>query len=112
MHYPGFSPGHKKSSSVNQMSFNILRKVFKAVDLTYLFRQLADGIGTFAVVCETHTTAGCQGFIGPLPSAFLDKRCLKNCHKDIINRAKLPNKKCQIIVKKPKILYCIEFLDR
>lgn len=24
-------------------------------------------------VCETQTVAGCQGFIGPFPSAFLDK---------------------------------------
>jgi hypothetical protein len=26
--------------------------------------------------------AGCQGFIGPFPSAFLDKRCVKNWCKD------------------------------
>jgi len=26
--------------------------------------------------------AGCQGFIGPFPSAFLDKRCIKNWRKD------------------------------
>jgi hypothetical protein len=67
-------------------------KIFKAVNLTYLSRQKRDGIGTFSMFCDTQTTAGCQGFIGPLPSAFLDKRCLKNWSKDIITRPKLPNK--------------------
>ena len=28
------------------------------------------------------TEAGCQGVIGPCPSAFLDKRCVKNWRKD------------------------------
>jgi len=36
----GLSPGQvikAKSSSVNQMSFNIVVKIFKALNLTYLF---------------------------------------------------------------------------
>jgi len=28
------------------------------------------------------SVTGCQGFIGPFPSAFLDKRCVKNWCKD------------------------------
>lgn len=38
-------------------------------NLTYLSRHTRDGIGTFL----RFTEVGCQGFIGPLPSAFLDK---------------------------------------
>jgi hypothetical protein len=34
------------------------------------FRRLADGIGTLSRLRGT----GCQGFTGPLPSAFLDKQ--------------------------------------
>jgi hypothetical protein len=39
---------------------------------------MRDGIGTLL----RFNAVGCQGFPGPLPSAFLDKKCLKNCRKD------------------------------
>jgi hypothetical protein len=35
--------------------------------------------------------AGCQGFFGPFPSAFLDKRCVKNCRKDNAAFSIFPN---------------------
>ncbi len=40
--------------------------------LTYL-SAAADGVGTLFGLRRT----GCQGFIGPLPSTFLDKRNFK-----------------------------------
>jgi hypothetical protein len=49
------------------------------LDLTYLSRIGRDGIGTLPFTMSEQ--AGCQGFTGPLPSAFLDKQ-VKNCHKD------------------------------
>jgi hypothetical protein len=39
-----------------------------------------DGVGT--LLSAYSASAGCQGFIGPFPSAFLDKRCVKNYCKD------------------------------
>jgi len=41
--------------------------------LTYLSRHMSrGGIGT---LLTGKPVAGCQGFFGPLPSAFLDKCC-------------------------------------
>jgi hypothetical protein len=65
---------------------NKLKYYFEALDLTYLSRLWRDGIGTFPslrsgdkqrseerFVNLSEAKGGCQGFIGPLPSAFLDK---------------------------------------
>jgi hypothetical protein len=54
------------------MSFEYFENIFSARYLTYLAPtfNIRDGIGTFS----RQKRDGCQGFIGPLPSAFLDKR--------------------------------------
>ena len=80
---PAGGGGHKKSSSGESEELStILVNDCRAVNLTYLSCTSAcsvrDGIGTlYRWLNET----GCQGFNGPLPSAFLDKRCKKNCCK-------------------------------
>jgi hypothetical protein len=38
------------------------------------FRLSADGIGTLFILPQSQYATGCQGFFGPLPSAFLDKK--------------------------------------
>lgn len=50
------------------MSFGILIR-FLSFDLTYLSRHA----GMELAPCSAFRETGCQGFIGPLPSAFLDK---------------------------------------
>jgi hypothetical protein len=40
---------------------------------------------------KLQANAGCQGFFGPFPSAFLDKRCCKNCGKDNAAFSIFPN---------------------
>jgi len=62
--------------------------------LTYLalIFNIRDGIGTFS----SQRRDGCQGFFGPLPSAFLDKcpehyREIKNWRKDKGELAKNAN---------------------
>jgi hypothetical protein len=90
------------------MSFNIFIEVFKAVNLTYLFPcfdMLSMSHGVELAPFPGCYRDGCQGFIGPLPSAFLDKRCIKNCCKDIISLCKVPNKKCKNFVRILEILY-------
>jgi hypothetical protein len=82
----------KKNSSDSQKSFEYV--VFYIVkpgsDLSVpIFHR--DGVGTLLSVCDIQTSAGCQGFFGPFPSAFLDKRCVKNWRKDIIPFSKFPN---------------------
>jgi hypothetical protein len=70
--------GHKKSSSDSQKSLNISRCDNKAFNLTYLSRYIQrDGVGTLPRFRGT----GCQGFFGPFPSAFLDKRCIRTAAK-------------------------------
>jgi hypothetical protein len=59
--------GNKKAH-LNQMSFQY-REKNEACYLTYLPQHCWDGFGTFSPFTER----GCQGFNGPLPSAFLDK---------------------------------------
>ena len=50
----------------------------KGIYLTYLSQLIHwDGVGTLFRVSRT----GCQGFAGPFPSAFLDKRYLKSFGK-------------------------------
>ena len=58
-------------------------KGFRSLDLTYLSRYIhRDGVGTLPSLRTgfslSAAVAGCQGFIGPYPSAFLDKWMLKN----------------------------------
>jgi hypothetical protein len=68
--------GHKKTHPVNQMSFtNMLKNIFQALNLTYLSASRRMELAPFphCVNMLTATKRGCQGFIGPLPSAFLDK---------------------------------------
>ena len=57
------------------MSLYYFEFVFEAINLTYLSRCCVMELAP----CDTFLKiyAGCQGFIGPLPSAFLDKCCLK-----------------------------------
>jgi hypothetical protein len=69
---------NKKAHLVNQMSFlNIVEDNLEALDLTYLSRYSVEpGITGWSwhlanVLYEN--AAGCQGFKGPYPSAFLDK---------------------------------------
>ena len=66
----------KKLSRQIRRAFNILIKIDESLDLTYLSRNYPrDGVGTLpGPQCGT---AGCQGFIGPYPSAFLDKQSIK-----------------------------------
>ena len=57
--------------------------------LTYLSRY---SIGMeLAPYFQQFASAGCQGFIGPFPSAFLDKRCVKNWYKDMDGDPIFPN---------------------
>jgi hypothetical protein len=54
----------------------MLIEKYSKVDLAYLSRLWRDGIGTFPHFVRNDKErfeVGCQGFIGPLPSAFLDK---------------------------------------
>ena len=76
---------NKKAHPINQMSFWI----FYDNDILKLWIWLIcpvlqrDGIGTFSFVILSDSSMdrlqkiGCQGFIGPLPSAFLDKWSIK-----------------------------------
>ena len=85
----------KKALLICQKSFeyalNIFRAILSSWDLTYLSRNfLRDGVGTLHAIAK-QLNAGCQGFIGPFPSAFLDKRCCKNCSKDSIQKSIFPN---------------------
>jgi hypothetical protein len=48
-------------------------------------------LAPFLRLVMTQTVAGCQGFIGPLPSAFLDKHDGKNCRKDRGTVFRIPN---------------------
>lgn len=62
---------------VNQMSFQIFSVDIRSIYLTYLPLGLNKRWNwhlSFVLPKVTGTNeAGCQGFIGPLPSAFLDK---------------------------------------
>ena len=51
------------------MSFNYFDSTFLSFDLTYLPRH----VGMELAPCIAFGETGCQGFIGPHPSAFLDK---------------------------------------
>ncbi len=55
----------------------LYRKYIKAVHLTYLpaFRRME--LAPFFTIGER----GCQGIIGPLPSAFLDKLVIRTAAK-------------------------------
>jgi len=70
--------GAKKNSSDSQKSFeydvNYIVKPGSDLSVPIFHR---DGVGTLLSVreCDPRTSAGCQGFFGPFPSAFLDKRC-------------------------------------
>lgn len=105
--------GQKKSSSDSQTSFWIcLEDISKPVsDLSVRFWTAASlhRYATYTSVVVNaieprwswHLTqaviylllpcAGCQGVIGPFPSAFLDKRCLKNCCKCNDTIVEFPN---------------------
>lgn len=61
----------KHKSSPDRSDELVYIEYFKAWDLTYL-SAVAGGIGTFSDL-PLGNLIGCQGFIGPLPSAFLDK---------------------------------------
>jgi hypothetical protein len=67
----------KKRFRMVRRAFNMLRIFKLGSDLSVPHRR--DGIGTLPFTMSEQ--AGCQGFTGPLPSAFLDKQ-VKNCHKD------------------------------
>ena len=59
----------KSSPGKSDELLNIFCVLLKAWDLTYLSLALTKaGVGTLQ-----KNLAGCQGFIGPFPSAFLDK---------------------------------------
>ncbi len=81
---------------MNQMSFEYFqRRYFEAINLTYLSR-LPSGWNWHLFTPFYREEIGCQGFIGPLPSAFLDKcpgqvRDVKNCHKDKRRIFRCPN---------------------
>src|SRR5580658_9267503 len=87
--------GAKKNSSDQSEELSIF-----FVDIIKLVSDLSvpifhrDGVGTLLSACNLArytASAGCQGFFGPFPSAFLDKRCCKNCGKDIPPFAIFPN---------------------
>jgi hypothetical protein len=87
--------GAKKNSSDQSEELSIF-----FVDIIKLVSDLSvpifhrDGVGTLLSACNLArytASAGCQGFFGPFPSAFLDKRCCKNCGKGKIIRLKLQN---------------------
>ena len=66
-------PKQKSSSDESEELFKyVVDSIVEAIDLTYLSPIfIGAGRGTLS---HFHVT-GCQGFIGPFPSAFLDKRC-------------------------------------
>jgi len=91
----GCLPGIKKTLLIRQKSFQ-----YFFVDIIKLGSDLSvpifhrDGVGTLLSACyllRDAASAGCQGFFGPFPSAFLDKRCNKNCPKGKIILLKLQN---------------------
>jgi hypothetical protein len=80
--------GQKKTLLISQKSFEYFS--------FYIFKPVSDlSVPIFPSGWSWHLTfyqrrkqriamlivAGCQGFNGPFPSAFLDKRCCKNCGK-------------------------------
>jgi len=70
----------KKPYRKNQKGFTYAKRLSVGFDLTYLSRRLRDGIGT---LLRFKNETGCQGFTGPLPSAFLDKRLFKRSAANI-----------------------------
>ena len=66
---------NKKAHPINQMSFEYFKKIFLSYCLTYLPLTLQSELEL--APCPDKIGAGCQGFIGPFPSAFLDKRYFK-----------------------------------
>jgi len=61
---------NKKAHRGKPDELNTIFPCLLSFDLTYLFPTCRDGIGTLSRLL---TETGCQGFIGPRPSAFLDK---------------------------------------
>jgi hypothetical protein len=64
----GYDCLKQKSSSGGQKSFNMVNISKLGSDLSVP----ADG-GMDLAPCHVYNGTGCQGFAGPLPSAFLDK---------------------------------------
>jgi len=68
---------HKKAHLLSQMSLKYIerRTVLNQTLLWLIFSRVNEiGFGTFI---STSDDMGCQGFIGPIPSAFLDKLLFK-----------------------------------
>ena len=69
---------------MNQMSFEYFVQIFEALNLTYRSASRRMELAPFLFrpgLVSGEKTGGCQGFIGPLPSAFLDK-----CFKELVQR--------------------------
>jgi hypothetical protein len=64
---------NKKAHQINQVSLKLCAVDCACYIKLYAdlsFRNNAEGVGTFITI---KNCKGCQGFIGPNPSAFLDK---------------------------------------
>jgi hypothetical protein len=54
----------------------IVRRAFDMLNMVKLVSDLSSRIcGMELAPYNANCATGCQGFIGPLPSAFLDKKC-------------------------------------
>jgi hypothetical protein len=73
--YPKGIPEKAKSSSDKSEELECFLNEVSKADSNLSFPDLRRGWIWHLVPIETGT--GCQGFIGPLPSAFLDKRNFK-----------------------------------
>jgi hypothetical protein len=70
---------NKKAHPISQVSFEYFEKLFLSLNTDLSIPILSGGIGTFSFALHRfylypgEQRIGCQGFIGPYPSAFLDK---------------------------------------
>jgi hypothetical protein len=83
--------GTKKTLLIRQKSFEYVVSILSSWDLTYLSRFSSGWSWHLTFRLRRKLNAGCQGFFGPFPSAFLDKRCCKNCCKDNVPFSIFPN---------------------
>jgi hypothetical protein len=65
----------KKALPINHQKSSMKKLYFCKSHSSDLSIPLRAGFGTLLPAVKRKT--GCQGFIGPFPSAFLDKRCSK-----------------------------------
>ena len=73
---PAIPTETKKAHPMSQMSFEYFVQILEAVNLTYRSANRRMELAPFLFsswISQGGKKGGCQGFIGPLPSAFLDK---------------------------------------